>query len=164
VKCQSEEKAFKADIQCSALPWHWVSAYSCSHFVHCVRISTGSLFGHPPYSPYIAPSDYHLFTYLKNWFGWQCFNSMRSWWKVLKHGSAYKWQTQVYKNLFPDMTSASVLVLTTSRSALYMYHTFSNLIRTSFLPPGIVLTARTPALSFGQNPALDRESNPHLHF
>jgi hypothetical protein len=28
----------------------------------------------------------------------------------------------------------------------------------------IVLTARTPALSFFQNPALDRESNPHLIF
>jgi hypothetical protein len=36
-----------------------------------------------------------------------------------------------------------------------------NLIRTSFLPPCIVCTARTPALSFGQTPALDRESNPH---
>jgi hypothetical protein len=28
----------------------------------------------------------------------------------------------------------------------------------------IVLTARTPALSFFQNPALDRDSNPHLIF
>jgi transposase len=25
------------------------------------------LFDHPPYSSDIAPSDYHLFTYLKNW-------------------------------------------------------------------------------------------------
>jgi transposase len=25
------------------------------------------LFDHPPYSPDFAPSDYHLFTYLKNW-------------------------------------------------------------------------------------------------
>jgi transposase len=24
------------------------------------------LFDHPPYNPYLAPSDYHLFTYLKN--------------------------------------------------------------------------------------------------
>jgi hypothetical protein len=36
-----------------------------------------------------------------------------------------------------------------------------NLIRTPFLPPCIVRTAHTPALSFGQTPALDRESNPH---
>ena len=28
----------------------------------------------------------------------------------------------------------------------------------------IVLTARTAALSFFQNPALDRDSNPHLIF
>jgi hypothetical protein len=46
-----------------------------------------------------------------------------------------------------------------SRSA--SYRIFSNLIRTPFLPPCIVRTARTPALSFGQTPALDRESNPH---
>jgi hypothetical protein len=25
------------------------------------------LFDHPPYSLYLVPSDYHLFTYLKNW-------------------------------------------------------------------------------------------------
>jgi transposase len=25
------------------------------------------LFDHPPYSSDLAPSDYHLFTYLKNW-------------------------------------------------------------------------------------------------
>jgi histone-lysine N-methyltransferase SETMAR len=25
------------------------------------------LFDHPPYSPDLAPSDYHLITYLKNW-------------------------------------------------------------------------------------------------
>jgi len=29
---------------------------------------------------------------------------------------------------------------------------------------GIVLTASTAASSFFQNPALDRESNPHLNF
>jgi hypothetical protein len=26
------------------------------------------LFDHPPYSPALAPSDYHLFTNVKNWF------------------------------------------------------------------------------------------------
>jgi transposase len=31
------------------------------------------LFDHPPYSPDLAPCDYHLFTYLKNWVGSQCF-------------------------------------------------------------------------------------------
>jgi hypothetical protein len=33
------------------------------------------LFDHPPHSPDLAPSDYHLFTYLKNWLGSQHFNT-----------------------------------------------------------------------------------------
>jgi hypothetical protein len=33
------------------------------------------LFGHHPYSLALAPSDYHLFTYLKNWLGSQRFNN-----------------------------------------------------------------------------------------
>jgi hypothetical protein len=33
------------------------------------------LFDHPPYSPDLAPRDYHLFTYLKNWLGSQNFNN-----------------------------------------------------------------------------------------
>jgi histone-lysine N-methyltransferase SETMAR len=33
------------------------------------------LFDHPPYSPHLAASDYHLFTYLKNWLEPQCFNN-----------------------------------------------------------------------------------------
>jgi histone-lysine N-methyltransferase SETMAR len=33
------------------------------------------LFDHPPYSPDLALSDYHLFTYLKNWLGLQRFNN-----------------------------------------------------------------------------------------
>jgi hypothetical protein len=30
---------------------------------------------HPPYSPDLTPSDYHLFTYLTNWLGSQRFNN-----------------------------------------------------------------------------------------
>jgi histone-lysine N-methyltransferase SETMAR len=33
------------------------------------------LFDHPPYSPDLTPIDYHMFTYLKNWLGSQCFNN-----------------------------------------------------------------------------------------
>jgi histone-lysine N-methyltransferase SETMAR len=33
------------------------------------------LSGHPPYSPDLAPSEYHLFTYLKNWLRSQRFNN-----------------------------------------------------------------------------------------
>jgi histone-lysine N-methyltransferase SETMAR len=34
-----------------------------------------ALFDHPPYSLDLAPSSYHLFSYLKNWLGSQHFNS-----------------------------------------------------------------------------------------
>jgi transposase len=33
------------------------------------------LYDHPPYSPDLAPRDYHLFTYLKNLLGSQRFNN-----------------------------------------------------------------------------------------
>jgi polysaccharide deacetylase 2 family uncharacterized protein YibQ len=33
------------------------------------------LFDHPSYGPVLALSNYHLFTYLKNWLGSQHFNS-----------------------------------------------------------------------------------------
>jgi histone-lysine N-methyltransferase SETMAR len=33
------------------------------------------LFDHPPYSPDLALSDYHLFTYLKNWLRSQHFSN-----------------------------------------------------------------------------------------
>jgi hypothetical protein len=32
-------------------------------------------FDHPPYGPHVAPSNYHLFTYLMNWLRLQCFNN-----------------------------------------------------------------------------------------
>jgi hypothetical protein len=81
------------------------------------------LFDDPPYSPYLALSDCHLFTYMKNCLRSQHYNIMRSWWKASKHGFAHRQQTslaQVYKNLFPDMTSASVPVVTPLRSSLSM--------------------------------------------
>jgi histone-lysine N-methyltransferase SETMAR len=33
------------------------------------------LFDHRPYSPDLAPNDYHLFIYLKNWMGSQRINN-----------------------------------------------------------------------------------------
>jgi hypothetical protein len=33
------------------------------------------LFHHLPYSPDLAPNDYQLFTYLKNWLRSQCFSN-----------------------------------------------------------------------------------------
>jgi hypothetical protein len=42
------------------------------------------LFDHPPYSPDLAPSDYHLFTYLKNLMGSQRFNSSEEFMEGIK--------------------------------------------------------------------------------
>jgi hypothetical protein len=36
---------------------------------------TWELFDHPTYNPDLAPSDHHLFTYLKNWLGLQRFSN-----------------------------------------------------------------------------------------
>jgi hypothetical protein len=79
------------------------------------------------------------------------------------HGKDYR----IFSNLIRTSFCRPVLFL---RHVHRLYHLakillyIANLICTSFLPPCIVLTARTPALSFGQNPALHRESNPHLVF
>jgi hypothetical protein len=45
---------------------------------------------------------------------------MKSWWKGSNIPQLSSGR-QLYKNLFPDTTSASVLLLTTLRSTLYMY-------------------------------------------
>jgi hypothetical protein len=74
------------------------------------------LFDHPLYSPDLAPSDYHLFTYLKNWFGSQHFSNNEE----LIRGVKTWLNSQAYKNLFPD-TSASIPAVTTLRSSLSMY-------------------------------------------
>ncbi|XP_032670036.1 histone-lysine N-methyltransferase SETMAR-like [Odontomachus brunneus] len=33
------------------------------------------VFNHPPYSPDLAPSDFHLFPHMKNWLGGQYFHT-----------------------------------------------------------------------------------------
>jgi hypothetical protein len=40
------------------------------------------LFDHPPYNPDLTPSDYHLFTYLKNWLWSQSFDNNEELWKM----------------------------------------------------------------------------------
>jgi hypothetical protein len=39
------------------------------------RFFTWEIFDHPPYSPDLAPSDYHLFTKMKAWLATQRFHS-----------------------------------------------------------------------------------------
>jgi transposase len=51
----------------------------CPHTAVCTQSLlehfNWQLFDQHPYSPDLPPSDYHLFTYLKNWLGSQCFNN-----------------------------------------------------------------------------------------
>jgi transposase len=52
---------------------------ACSHKAACTRALlhhfNWELFDRPPYSPDLAPRNYHLFTYTKNWLGSQCFKN-----------------------------------------------------------------------------------------
>jgi histone-lysine N-methyltransferase SETMAR len=77
------------------------------------------LFDHPPYSPVLALSDYHLFTYLKNCLGSQHFNSNEELMEGVKMWLSPKaadfFDTGI-QNLFPD-TGASVPLVTTLRSS-----------------------------------------------
>jgi hypothetical protein len=79
------------------------------------------LFDHSPYNPDPASSAHYLFTlsYAKNWLESQSFNNNEKFMEGFK--TWLRRQTsliQAYKNLFPDTTNASTLVVTTSRSCL----------------------------------------------
>jgi hypothetical protein len=82
------------------------------------------LFDHVSYSPYLAPSNYHLFASWRTEWGHSTSAIMRSWWKVLKRGWTHRHQTsltQTYKNIFPNMTSTSILAVTMLSSSLSLY-------------------------------------------
>jgi histone-lysine N-methyltransferase SETMAR len=53
------------------------SAHLCTspHTQALLEHFNWELSDHPPYSPGLAPSNYHLFTYLKNWLGSQHFSN-----------------------------------------------------------------------------------------
>jgi hypothetical protein len=77
---------------------------------------------HPPYSPELALSDCLLFThtYLKNWLGSQLFKNnelmedVKTWLSL----EAEDFFDTGMQNLFPSMTSASILVVITLRNSL----------------------------------------------
>jgi histone-lysine N-methyltransferase SETMAR len=46
-----------------------VHLHTAAHTRALLEHFNWELFDHPPYSPDLARSDYHLFTYLKNWLG-----------------------------------------------------------------------------------------------
>jgi transposase len=99
---------------------------ACPHTAACTRALlehfNWELFDHPPYSPDLSPSDYHLFTYLKNWLGSQSFDNIKELMEGVKTWlSPYNSLTQAYTNLFPDTTNASVPAVSTLKSSLSMY-------------------------------------------
>jgi hypothetical protein len=49
------------------------AACELSHVLNCKTL--WELYDHLPYSPDLAPRDYHLLTYLKNWLQSQRFNN-----------------------------------------------------------------------------------------
>ncbi|GBL79715.1 hypothetical protein AVEN_18241-1 [Araneus ventricosus] len=48
---------------------HELSISNC-----CVVACGWKLYGHPPYSPNLAPSDFHLFSFMKTWLVTQRFD------------------------------------------------------------------------------------------
>jgi hypothetical protein len=79
------------------------------------------LFDHPPYSPDLAPSDYHLFTYVKNWLGSQRFSNNEELMEGVKtwlSSQAADFFDTVIQNLLPD-TSSSIPAVTTLRSRIF---------------------------------------------
>jgi transposase len=81
------------------------------------------LFEHPPCSPDLAPSDYHLFTYLKNWLESQRFNNnerlmdgVKLW---LSSQAADLFDTDI-QTLIPRFDSVSISAVTTLRCSLSM--------------------------------------------
>jgi hypothetical protein len=82
-------------------------------------------FDYPPYSPDLAPSDFHVFLHLKSFFG-GCSSTMamRSK-KLLTCGLHHRWyhsMMQEYKNWCPAMTSASAVVEAMLKSSVQYVH------------------------------------------
>jgi hypothetical protein len=77
----------------------------------------------PPYSPDLAPSDFHVFLHLKTFHGGQWFHNNSK--KQLTHG-LYRRQhhstMQGYKNWYPTMTIASTMGETMSKSTVWYVH------------------------------------------
>jgi hypothetical protein len=98
------------------------------------------LFDNPHDSPHLAMSDYHLFNCPKNSLGSQRFNKDARCQNVAElTGGMQTSLMRAYKNLFPDTTSVSILVVTTLRSSLSMY---VFLVYDNFFSLLVLLTAR----------------------
>jgi hypothetical protein len=107
------------------------------------------LFDHPPYSPDLAPSDYHLLPYLKNWLRSQRFNNNEELMESVKpwlSSQAVDFFDAGIQKLIPD-TSASLPALTTLRSSfsLCVFLVYNTCF--FFLSLHVLLTAHRKLLS-----------------
>jgi hypothetical protein len=91
----------------------------CPHIAACtwalLEHFIWEVFAHPSHSPDLAPRDYHLFTYLKNWLRSQRFNNYEELMECVKTWLSSQAQTsltQAYENLFPSMTNSSISAVT----------------------------------------------------
>jgi hypothetical protein len=99
---------------------------ACPHSAACtgalLEHFNWELFDHPQYSPDLTANNCHLFVYLKNWLGSQHFSNNEKLMECVKTWLSPQISlTEPYKNLFPDMSDASILAVTTLRSSLNMY-------------------------------------------
>jgi hypothetical protein len=104
-----------------------VLLHRAGHTKAMLEYSNKELFDHLPYSPDLAHSDCHLFTYLENWLQLQCSRILRSWWKVPKCGWVHWWQTslvQAYNNASLNTISVSTLAVAMLRSSINIYTYF----------------------------------------
>jgi hypothetical protein len=82
-------------------------------------------FDHPPDSPDLAPSDFHLFLHLKTFLGGLRFHNDNVVKEVLNTwfaSQAASFYVQGHKNWCPAMTSASTVVETMSKSSVRYIH------------------------------------------
>jgi hypothetical protein len=119
----SELKARNADIRCSAPPWQCSSAYSPSHWsTDCAFQLLTALISLRATTTVYLPEEVIGITALRQWGDGRCPNVVE-----LTCGTSL---TGAYKNVFPDMTSASIPAMTMFGSSLSMcvffVHNFSH--------------------------------------
>jgi hypothetical protein len=78
----------------------------------------------PSMQPNLAPPDYYLFSYLKNWLGSECINNNKEFMEGVKTWLSSQ-VADVFdsgiQSLFLDRISASITAMTTVRSSLNVY-------------------------------------------
>lgn len=75
--------------------------HTCATCRHCLGLS----FFHPPYSPDLAPSDFHLITHFKKFLGCMRLRIDEAVKNMLKKtGPVDQWQISMIRNLSHNMT------------------------------------------------------------